>query len=224
MDAKPMVEPALRRREPMINAPWTVLVLVVALVGLHGWRVLAHASAVPLALTLSDLAERHWAPLVTYMFIHASWAHVLMNAAFCLVFGAPVARVLGSAARGAGAFYLFFIVCGVLAALGYAALYPRGAWVLVGGSGAASGLMGGAARLLDGRGRPAPLSSRPVIAMTMGWILANALLGLSGLTPGAAGLPVAWQAHIVGYAAGLLLIGPTIRLAGGPREAPPLRA
>ncbi len=53
-----------------------------------------------------------------------------------------------------------------------------------------------------------------VIGMTLAWVIANAVLGLSGLTPGAAGIPVAWQAHIIGYFAGLLLIGPFVRLAG----------
>jgi hypothetical protein len=53
-----------------------------------------------------------------------------------------------------------------------------------------------------------------VIGMTIVWCLANAVLGLSGLTPGAAGLPVAWEAHIIGYAAGLLLITPFAWLSG----------
>jgi len=40
------------------------------------------------------------------------------------------------------------------------------------------------------------------------WILINAVLGLTGLTPGTAGAPVAWEAHIIGFFAGLLLISP----------------
>jgi len=36
----------------------------------------------------------------------------------------------------------------------------------------------------------------------------NLLLGLTGLTPGTEGAPVAWEAHIIGFFAGLLLISP----------------
>jgi membrane associated rhomboid family serine protease len=53
--------------------------------------------------------------------------------------------------------------------------------------------------------------------MTLAWIVINAALGLSGLTPGAAGAPVAWQAHILGFAAGLLLIQPAAWIAKGSR-------
>ena len=41
--------------------------------------------------------------------------------------------------------------------------------------------------------------------MTIAWIVVNVVLGLTGLTPGTAGAPVAWQAHIFGYFAGLVL-------------------
>ena len=52
------------------------------------------------------------------------------------------------------------------------------------------------------------------MGFAVAWILLNAILGLSGLTPGAAGAPVAWEAHIFGFFAGLVLIGPFARLAG----------
>jgi len=40
-----------------------------------------------------------------------------MNCAFALAFGAPVARFLGTGARGALTFLVFFVLCGVLAGL-----------------------------------------------------------------------------------------------------------
>jgi membrane associated rhomboid family serine protease len=55
---------------------------------------------------------------------------------------------------------------------------------------------------------------RTVLGMAAAWTLVNVVLGVSGLTPGAEGMPVAWQAHLAGYAAGVLLIGPFARLAG----------
>ena len=205
------------RREPVFNAPWPVLALVAALIAAHAWRAITGGSVDPLALTRADLIGGRWSALVTYQFAHGSWTHVLMNAVFCLAFGTPVARFLSTGLRGALTFFGLFFVCGIVAGLGYAVLYPAGGWVLIGGSGAASGLMGGAARLMQGRGvKVGSMFGRTAMAMTISWILVNVLLGASGLTPGAAGLPVAWQAHIIGYFAGLLLMGWAAWLAGAP--------
>jgi membrane associated rhomboid family serine protease len=207
--------------EPAINAPWAVAALIVVLLGAHAARVLSAGDIDRFALTSSDLAGGRLRGLITYQLVHGSWAHVLMNSAFVLAFGAPVARFLGRGARGSVAFFLFFIACGVAAAAAYAGLetvmapFRRSSagWALVGASGAASGLMGAAARLIEGRGRLGAMTGRTVTGMGLSWIAVNAVLGLSGLTPGAAGAPVAWEAHIFGFFCGLLLIGPAGWLA-----------
>ena len=219
-----MSNPARRTAsgEPAINAPWSVAALIVILIAAHAARVFTGGDIDRFALTASDLAAGRLGGLVTYQFVHGSWAHVLMNSAFVLAFGAPVARFLGGKARGSMVFFLFFIACGVAAATAYGGLETilatvspvHPGWALVGASGAASGLMGAAARLIQGRGRLGSIMGRTVVGMGVGWITVNALLGLSGLTPGAAGAPVAWEAHIFGFFAGLLLIGPTEWLAG----------
>ena len=206
-------------REPMFNVPWPVLALIAALIATHVWREMAQAGVASFALTEPDFRAGRWWPLISYMFVHASWVHLLMNGAFTLAFGAPVARFLGGGARGAAAFFAFFLTCGVIAALAYAgvlSLSEAAPWALVGASGAASGLMGAAVRLIEGRGALGPVRGRTVAAMTFGWIALNAVLGLSGLTPGAGGAPVAWEAHIFGYLAGLALIGLFARAAGAP--------
>lgn len=214
-------------RQPVFNAPWPVTALVALLVGAHAIRVLGDGPADRFALTSADLAAGRLGGLVTYQFVHASWAHVLVNSAFVLAFGAPVARYLGGGPRGAAVFFTFFLLCGAVAAAAYAGMVDalgavfgpgRLAWALVGASGAASGLMGGAARLIQGQGRPGFLFGRTVIGMTFGWIAVNVALGVSGLTPGTAGAPVAWQAHIFGYFCGLLFIGAAGRLAGAGRD------
>jgi membrane associated rhomboid family serine protease len=215
-------EPSRPPREPAFNAPWTVMALVAILIATHAARVFAGVDVGRFALTGDDLRAGRWLGLISYLFVHASWAHVAMNAAFTLAFGTPVARYLGTDARGAVVFFAFFLICGVIAALAYAGLLsvlehadgPSRAWALVGASGAASGLLGAAARLIEGHGRLGRIGGRTVVGMTLAWIAVNAVLGLSGLTPGAAGVPVAWEAHVFGYFAGLLLIGPLAKLAG----------
>ncbi len=210
------------RREPAFNVPWPVGALAVILIGLHVARVTLGAPPDEYALTRSDLIAGRIAPLFTYIFVHGGWPHVLLNSLFCVAFGAPVARWLGNGARGAGAFFIFFVVCGVVAGLGYGGwvdltmLFGQhpSEWALVGASGAASGLMGAAARLIEGQGRLGSITGRRVVGMGAAWIVVNAVLGLSGLTPGTGGAPVAWEAHIIGFFAGVLLIGVTGRLAG----------
>jgi membrane associated rhomboid family serine protease len=203
--------------------------LILALIAAHGARVWSGTSLEPFAVTSQDFAQGGYAQFVTYQFAHGSWAHVLMNAAFVLAFGAPVGRYFGEGVRGSLVFLAFFLVCGILAAVtygGYVDLVawamgrPQPPWALVGASGAASGLMGAAARLIQGHGRVGRLGGRTVAAMTFAWILINVVLGVSGLTPGAAAVPVAWQAHILGYFAGLLLIGPFGALSGSTRRHP----
>jgi membrane associated rhomboid family serine protease len=216
-------EPVLRtprtRREPILNAPAAVASLVGLLIAAHALRLATGVDVDRFAFSAADLQAGRWQALITYQFVHGSWAHVLMNAAFCLAFGVPLARLLGERWRGAALFYAFFLACGAVAALAYWLISPKGAWDLVGASGAASGLMGAAARLIEGRGRLGSPFGRTVIVWTIAWIAINAVLGLSGLTPGAAGVPVAWQAHIFGYLAGLVLVSPAAWLAGTDHEA-----
>ncbi|HEY7900637.1 MAG TPA: rhomboid family intramembrane serine protease [Caulobacteraceae bacterium] len=217
-----MSDTAPPRSEPAVNAPWPLLGLIAALVLAHAWRSWLGAEPDAFAFSADDLAKGRWGSLFTHLFVHASWTHLLMNAVFILAFGSPVSRLMGSGPRGAIVFWIFFCVCGAAAALGFAAVAAVMArlglgpadWALVGASGAASGLMGATGRLLEGRGAIGPIWGKTVAGLTIAWIVVNLLLGLTGLTPGTAGAPVAWQAHILGYFAGLILIGPFAALAG----------
>ena len=214
------------RREPAFNVPWPVLALTAVLIAAHALRIATGASGDSLALTSGDLVSAGAVHLVTHLFAHGSWAQVLMNSAFTLTFGTPVARYLGPSARGVIAFILFFLICGVLAALGFVGWtvvlawsgHPSPPWGLLGASGAASGLFGAAARLMGGRDRLGRIFDRRILILSVVWIGSNVVLGLSGLTPGAGGALVAWQAHLAGFVAGLVLIGPFAVLAGRSRD------
>jgi membrane associated rhomboid family serine protease len=218
--------PSPAGRERAFNAPAIVLGLVIVLIAAHAARPLLGESVGYLVLANGDLQHGLLLGLVGHIFVHASWPHVLINSVFIVAFGAPVARAFGETVWGGVVFLIFFLVCGVLAALGFISMADaqgwllgggQGDWSLVGASGAASGLMGGAIRLMAGRtageGALGSLGSRMVVSASLGWIVINLVLGLTGLTPGAGGAPVAWQAHIAGYFAGLLLIGIFMRLA-----------
>jgi membrane associated rhomboid family serine protease len=172
----------------------------------------------------AGLLAGDWTSVITDLFIHGGWAHAGMNAVGALAFGAPVARLLGLSLRGATGFFLFYLVCGVASNLGYAAVHPHDVTPLVGASGAVSGLFGGASRLIA-RSQPpsapnsgptrdapplslAPLNSRTVVGTALAWVIVNAALGLLRIAPGLGDVQVAWEAHIAGYFAGLLLVAP----------------
>jgi membrane associated rhomboid family serine protease len=181
------------------------------------------------------LDRGQYGSLLTALFLHGGWAHAAMNAVGALAFGAPVARLLARRPQrdengvgidwtraddgsgqpmlgGAAIFFLFYLVCGALGSLGYGLVHHGSGNILVGASGAVSGLMGASSRMMERRGALSSLASRTVVGMAAAWIVANLLIGLTGLAPGTGGAPVAWEAHLFGYAAGLLLIGPLARV------------
>ncbi len=203
-------------REPLFNVPWIVVTLCLGLLALYYWQSVTLSLNQENQLSVSGPGLKHgqWQTLITYQFLHGGWQHVIMNTVAALAFATPVARLFGSGPRGTAVFALFYLVCGVLAGLGFAALNLDDPNVALGASGAISGLMGAASRIYQGGGRVGPLFGRTVIAMAVAIAIANVILGLTGLSPGAGLGPIAWQAHLVGYAAGLLLIGPFARLAG----------
>lgn len=210
------------RSEPIFNAPWPALLVAAAVIVPHLLLQGASQEVIySLALVPREFWEGRWTGAVTMLFVHGGWIHAVMNAAFGLAFGAPVSRVLGLNGRGGGIFCLFYLACGVVSGVGYAAIHPEGLSPVVGASGAIAGLMGAAARTMDSApGQLGPMFGPRVISLGVGWLVVNLVLAVTGslLTMGAGG--VAWEAHLIGFAAGVLLIGPFARWAG-PRAGGP---
>ena len=211
------------------NAPWPPLLisaLIVALYGLQSAGGRPEAAAERFGFAPARLAQGDWTGVVTALFVHGGWAHAILNSLGALAFGAPLARLFGARAAGALLFFGFFIGCGVLANLGYAGLHAGSPYLLVGASGGVSALMGGASRLVDpryrdGRSGLAPFRSRTVVSMALSWIAINLAVAVVGLGALSGGAPIAWEAHLIGYAAGLLAVGPAARLmVRGRAQAP----
>lgn len=211
----------VQTREPLFKGPWTVWTIALVILASYAAQSLflgidRAVEAFAFAPAVLDRG-RLW-PLVTALFIHGGWTHAGMNALGALAFGAPAARYLGLGPRGAIGFFLLYIVCGALSCLGYAVAHLHDASPLVGASGAVSGLLGASTRLIERRDRLSPLASRTVVASTFAWIVINAVMGALHYAPGIGTVNIAWEAHIAGYFAGLLLIQP---FAAAFREAPP---
>jgi membrane associated rhomboid family serine protease len=203
----------------VFNAPWPALVVVGSVLGLYAVQAMLppetqgalidHWALVPSRGIGASLVQ-----LVTYQFLHGGWLHALANAAVALAFGPPVARLFGTHGKGVAGFFTFYMVCAVLAGLGYLLLNTSSANPVIGASGAISGLYGAAARLMNRERRLSPIASQGVFTFTAIFVVLNVVLGVTNTTPGAEGMPVAWQAHLVGYFSGLLLIGPWATLFG----------
>jgi membrane associated rhomboid family serine protease len=211
----------LQQREPLFRGPWTVWTITLVILASYAVQSVALSSdeaARLFAFAPVQLDQGRFAPLVTALFVHGGWAHAGMNAVGALAFGAPAARYLGLGPRGASGFFLLYIACGVLSCLGYAVAHLHDMTPLVGASGAVSGLLGASTRLIERRDALSPLATRTVVASTAAWIVINAVMGGLHYAPGIGEVHVAWEAHIAGYFAGLILIRP---FAAVFRQAPP---
>ena len=147
-----------------------------------------------------------WSTLVTSMFLHGSWMHLIGNMWFLWIFGNNVEDSMGH-----GRFVLFYLLCGLVADFAHVASNPASPIPTVGASGAISGILG-AYFLLYPRAKVKTLIfllflvtvQRVPAAIFLGlWFLLQ--IGSSLADPGASG-GVAFWAHIGGFVAGLALI------------------
>lgn len=211
-ESPPSAPPPPPGREPLLNAPLAPLLLAISMPLLFLLQLQAPDGGLAWAFRPIDLEQGRWATLFTAMLLHGGWIHVAMNAIFALAFGAALARRLPGAA-GTAAFFAYYIVCGGLASVGYGLMHWGDATPMVGASGAVFGLLGGAIRLMFGGGGLAPLLERRVMSASLAIMGVNLATGLLGVAPGLEpGVGIAWEAHAFGYAAGLLLVGPLLRL------------
>ena len=139
--------------------------------------------------------------LLTYMFMHAGWLHLLSNMAFLWVFGDNVEDAFGHVA-----FMFFYLIAGITGALVHVLMYPGSHVPLVGASGAVSGVLA-SYFLLYPKARVTVLAyvvplRLPAWIVLGGWI---ALQFFSLFSMNGSEQAVAWWAHIGGFAAGLLM-------------------
>jgi membrane associated rhomboid family serine protease len=145
--------------------------------------------------------------LVTSMFLHGSWMHLLGNMWFLWIFGNNVEDSMGRPR-----FVVFYLVCGLAAALLQVVFNPASAIPMVGASGAISGVMGGYL-LLYPRVRVfamVPIGfmltsvALPAWTMLVYWLVIQVLGGVTAVGRESGG--VAFWAHVGGFAAGLVLV------------------
>jgi len=141
------------------------------------------------------------ATLITYMFLHGDWLHLLGNMVFLWVFGDNIEDAMGSLR-----FVLFFLLCGIAAGLAHVFMHAGSDAPLIGASGAIAGIIGAYVMLyprvwmwtLAFMRIPLKL---PAFVVIGAWIATQIFFVYAGIDDG-----TAWWAHLGGLAAGALLV------------------
>jgi len=219
-------ETSLQKNPPIFNVPIVVFVFIALFVGVHLLRqFLALEAEWEFLLTFAFIPQRYAAAaaghagmfpggtladiwsFVTYMFLHGSWTHLAINSLWMLAFGTPLAVRFGA--------WRFIVFSFVLAAAG-AGLHLSVYWgemvPVVGASAAISGHMAAVIRfsMTGPANAPAqPLSrvlSNPRVLMFIAvWFGINFIFGVGIVDVTGTGAQIAWEAHLGGFLAGLLL-------------------
>lgn len=157
---------------------------------------------------------------VSYSLLHANAAHIIFNVLWFLPFGSAVARRFGALR-----FYGFLIVTAAAGALAHLVTNEHAAAPMIGASAAVSGAMAAAIRFAFVKGsflsfgrsnveaaarvprQPLRLALRDprILGFLAVWFGVNIIFGVGAMAIGNEGASVAWQAHIGGFVAGLLL-------------------
>ena len=148
-----------------------------------------------------------WPTLVSSVFLHAGWMHLLGNMLYLWIFGDNVEDRLGH-----GGYLLFYLAGGAAAAIGQIAVSPGSTTPMIGASGAIASVMG-AYFVLYPQSRVLTVVfllffldtiEIPAIFFLGIWFVKELFNGVGSLGPRAMNGGVAFWAHIVGFSVGAL--------------------
>ena len=147
--------------------------------------------------------------ILTSMFLHGGLFHIAGNMLYLWIFGNNVEDTLGHFR-----FLIFYLACGVAAAVGQTIIDPTSDVPMVGASGAVSGVLGGYLFLFPYAtihtlvifGFFMRFVQVPALIVLGFWIVVQFVNGFVSLGLAASGGGVAWFAHIGGFVAGVVLL------------------
>ncbi len=186
---------------PARGTPWGVLSLLAVLFGVFLVQIYGPLDTYAWALVPGRLrAEGDWWTLLTSIFMHGSWVHILGNAYFLYTFGDNVEHLFGRAR-----FIAFYLGAGLVGGVAQALLTTKTALPVVGASGCIAGVLGAYLWAFP-RQRLFQVIlwiqlKVPMWIYLFVWVAFHVVMGLFGSGAGAEG--VAWFAHLGGFCVGL---------------------
>jgi membrane associated rhomboid family serine protease len=208
----PLYDTLHSRRFPLVN--WlliglNVLVFLYELslshVGLE--RLTRMWGLIPVELMVHPAAS--WITILTSMFLHGGWFHILSNMWVLFIFGDNIEDRMGGMR-----YLIFYLLSGVAAALMETFILPGSGVPMIGASGAIAGVLG-AYLILYPRARVASLVpilfiftiiEIPATIFLLFWFVSQLFSGWLALG-GAAGSGIAWWAHVGGFVFGMAGVG-----------------
>ncbi len=201
------------------------LILALPMVAAFALMLIGQGSMNAWAVSGPRLADGHYELLLLHMFAHGSIMHIAFNMMALLAFGPAVMERLGPLdLRSLAAFMLLFLGCGLAGVIFWLAINPASEIPMLGASGAIFGLLGFLMRKPDPWEPAIPLFSPAMARAFIEWIKLHIPLVAIFVIPmllGAGFFGLAWEAHLGGFIAGMLLCSPILQWSdGGPDWVP----
>jgi membrane associated rhomboid family serine protease len=201
----------LRDVIPSRTTPYLTVTIIV-LNGLVWFFELAlPRDVLPVFLQVYGVVPADFSPLtlISSMFLHGSWSHVIGNMWYLWIFGDNVEDRMGH-----GRFLVFYLLCGIAAAVGQIVIDPESTLPTIGASGAIAGVMG-AYFVLYPHSRVLTLIpiffvfmrviELPAIVLLGFWFLMQLFsAGTVAVTASTHGGGVAFMAHVAGFVTGVI--------------------
>ena len=201
----------LRDVIPSRTTPYITVTIIVLNVVAWFYELALPRDVLPVFLQVYGVVPAAFSPptLVSSMFLHGSWSHVIGNMWYLWIFGDNVEDRVGH-----GRFIVFYLLCGIAAALGQVAMDPYSTLPTIGASGAIAGVMG-AYFVLYPQSRVLTLIplwfyyeifELPAIFLLGFWFLIQLFsagaIAVTANTHGGGG--VAFMAHVAGFVCGMV--------------------
>jgi membrane associated rhomboid family serine protease len=194
----------LRDVIPSRSTPYITVTLIVMNAAAWAYELTIPGDVLPVFLQLYGVVPADFSS----MFLHGSWSHFVGNMWYLWIFGDNVEDRMGHAR-----FVAFYLLCGIVAALGHVAMDPSSTLPTIGASGAIAGVMG-AYFVLYPHSRVLTLIpliiyfeivELPAVLLLGFWFVMQLFnAGAIAVTASTAGGGIAFAAHVAGFVAGLL--------------------
>jgi membrane associated rhomboid family serine protease len=191
------------------TTPYITVTIIILNAAAWLFEVAMPRDALPIFLQVYGVVPSQLRPLtlVTSMFLHGGWSHIIGNMWYLWIFGDNVEDRVGH-----GRFIIFYLFCGIAASLGQVAIDPASTLPTIGASGAIAGVMG-AYFVLYPRSRVLTLIplvifweviELPTIVLLGFWFLLQLFsAGAIAVTASTGGGGVAFAAHVTGFLTGM---------------------